>query len=67
MTKINNVYFEYSQQVYNIQSPNEVVPVVLKYIQPQTVLDLGCGIGFWLKVFASSGVQEYLGIDGEYV
>jgi hypothetical protein len=31
------------------------------------VLDVGCGIGTWLRVFEEHGVADYLGIDGDYV
>ena len=41
-----------------------VVPVVLNHIQPRTVIDVGCGEGWWAKAFADLGGCEVLGLDG---
>jgi SAM-dependent methyltransferase len=49
------------------RSARAVVPVVLEYVQPCSVLDVGCGLGTWLRVFAERGVSEILGVDGDYV
>jgi SAM-dependent methyltransferase len=48
-------------------APREVVPVVLKFVRPDTVLDIGCGIGTWLKAFEEHGIIEYIGVDGNYI
>jgi SAM-dependent methyltransferase len=34
---------------------------------PQSVVDVGCGIGTWLSVFYEQGISDILGIDGAYV
>ena len=44
-----------------------VVPIVMEHIGPRAVVDLGCGSGIWLATFARHGVQDYLGIDGEWI
>ena len=49
------------------QSAKEVVPLVLELIQPQSVVDVGCGSGEWLSVFKQHGINDILGIDGDYV
>lgn len=49
------------------RSAEEIVPLVLEYVQPRSVADVGCGIGTWLSVFKRHGVKEVLGMDGEYV
>ena len=36
-------------------------------IQPSTAIDVGCGVGTWLAVLAESGVDDFWGIDGDYV
>lgn len=41
-----------------------VVPVVLQYIQPATVVDVGCGEGWWAKTFADLAGSHVLGLDG---
>jgi SAM-dependent methyltransferase len=51
----------------SIESARGVVPIVMELIQPRSVVDVGCGIGAWLAVFAEHNVADYVGIDGEYV
>lgn len=48
-------------------SARSVVPMVIRLLEPKSVLDLGCGTGAWLSVFAENGVQDIFGIDGDYV
>jgi SAM-dependent methyltransferase len=39
----------------------------LRYVQPRSVIDVGCGLGTWLTVFIEHGVMDVWGVDGEYV
>ncbi len=48
-------------------SARAVMPVVLDLLRPRSVVDLGCGEGAWLSVVRDLGIQDILGIDGEYV
>jgi len=49
------------------QSAQEIVPLILNWISPQSIVDVGCGDGTWLSVFSSYGVEDILGIDGDYI
>jgi SAM-dependent methyltransferase len=51
----------------SLRSAREIVPVVLEFVRPRRVVDVGCGVGQWLSVFSESGVEEVLGVDGDYV
>lgn len=51
----------------SISSAAKIIPFVLQYIQPESVIDIGCGNGTWLKVWKEKGVDEILGIDGDYI
>lgn len=63
----------YSKNFFNInkrgslKSARQIVPLVLKLIEPRSVIDVGCGMGAWLSVFKSGGVDDIFGIDGDYV
>ena len=48
------------------RSARQVAPLVMQHLKPQSVLDVGCGTGTWLKVFAELGA-DIMGIDGAYV
>jgi SAM-dependent methyltransferase len=43
------------------------VPLIVQLLQPSGVVDVGCGQGEWLKVFAEFGVSDYQGIDGKHI
>ena len=66
---------EYSPDFYETirqgcrSSAEAVVPIVLEQLQPYepaTVVDVGCGEGWWGKAFQDAGC-EVLGLDGDYV
>jgi SAM-dependent methyltransferase len=44
-----------------------VVPHVLQLLAPRGVVDVGCGLGTWQRAFQEHGIQQILGIDGEYL
>lgn len=48
-------------------SAKEIVPLVLDLIPCKQVIDVGCGDGTWLRVFKEHGVEDILGVDGDYV
>jgi SAM-dependent methyltransferase len=59
--------YVHTEIVHNLNSPREVVPLIMNLFYPKSVLDVGCGLGTWLRVFEEGGVIDYLGVDGEYV
>lgn len=59
--------FFQNNQKFSYQSAREIVPLVLNLVNCHTIVDVGCGDGVWLKVFQEHGVEDILGIDGEYV
>jgi SAM-dependent methyltransferase len=59
--------FYLKREVGSERSAEIVVPLVLSLLQPSSVIDVGCGTGTWLSVFRRHGIQDVLGVDGEYV
>lgn len=63
----------YSAQFYKTQvggsarSAAAVVPLVLSLLPIKSVVDVGCGVAPWAAEFFAKGVQDILGVDGEYV
>jgi SAM-dependent methyltransferase len=49
----------------SLDSANIVIPFLLRYLQPRSVLDLGCKHGEWLVAFKRFGAGRVLGIDLE--
>ena len=59
--------FYKDQSVGSRRSAEAIVPLVLTLIKPQSVIDVGCGLGIWLSVFKEFGVKDVFGIDGDHV
>jgi len=57
----------HTEDVHNFKAAEEIIPFILSLLHPKSVVDVGCGIGTWLKVFKDNGVTEILGIDSWYV
>jgi SAM-dependent methyltransferase len=69
----NSVAGYYGSEFYkkqsggSFESASVIVPLVLRLFKVNSVVDVGCGVGGWLHEFATNGVSDYLGIDGDYV
>jgi SAM-dependent methyltransferase len=61
----DDFYNDHSQM--SISSAEEIIPKVFDYIKPRSVVDIGCGIGTWLKVWEKFDVNDVLGVDGDYI
>ena len=66
MTAYTTEFFDRHRE-WSFQSAKQVVPLVTELVQPASVVDVGCGDGTWLQIFMEQGVQDTLGIDGDYV
>lgn len=51
----------------SLRSARIIVPIVLELIQPESVVDVGCGTGEFLSVFRENGIKTILGIDGPWI
>jgi hypothetical protein len=50
-----------------LESARIIVPRLLRLVRAQSVIDIGCGLGAWLKVFQENGVKNIRGLDGNYI
>lgn len=55
-----------NQEDGSVASAEAIVPIVLSLVPAKKVIDIGCGVGTWLSVFAKHGVA-ILGVDGTWV
>ena len=62
----------YDEEFYKAQAENsyksaqQVLPYVRSLLKPKSVLDVGCGVGTWLKVWSELGA-EIQGIDSNQI
>lgn len=50
-----------------LESARVVASVVTDLFKPESVVDIGCGLGAWLRAFQEEGAQTLRGLDGDYV
>lgn len=62
----NNTFFDYIDGGART-SAQKMIEVVQPLLNPQSVLDLGCGRGVWLAEWQAAGVNRCMGVDGDYV
>lgn len=66
--KIYNDAFYTEQEGGSFSSATRILPFINQLLNPKSVLDVGCGVGHWLKIWKEVlGVQEIQGIEGEYL
>ncbi|MDB5357476.1 MAG: hypothetical protein JWN24_3929 [Phycisphaerales bacterium] len=51
----------------SLRSAREIIPLLFKFVRPQSVVDVGCGLGAWLAIFGEHGVTNVAGIDVNYI
>ena len=57
----------HTSEIHNLKAPTEIVPYIFDLFKPQSVVDVGCGLGTFLHVFKQQGVNRVIGIDGSWV
>ncbi len=64
---------DYNEEFYTkndldrFDSANEILSIFFNYYRPQSIIDIGCGLGHWLKIAKDKGVDDIMGYDGHYV
>ena len=62
-----NPKYIHTEKIHNFSAAEVIVPFIVELIKPTSVIDIGCGIGTWLKVFQENGIKHIKGIDGDYI
>ena len=62
-----SVPYIHDEIVHNSGAAEQVLPVLFEVYNPQSILDVGCGLGNWIQVAKKMGVNDITGVDGDYV
>jgi len=63
----------YSKKFYDnktkktLESAKQIIPLILRLINPKSVVDIGCARGEFLSVFRERGINNILGVEGKWV
>lgn len=55
------------QRESNRASALKILAILFEYVQPQSALDIGCGLGTWLAAARALGVDQIRGVDGDWL
>ena len=53
-----------TEEADTARSAGRILEILFRYYRPRSVLDVGCGLGTWLKVAEALGVREIRGLEG---
>jgi len=59
-------FYEY-QQAGSLKSAREMLPALAAIYPFRTVVDVGDGVGTWLRAAAEQGAEDLVGIEGDWV
>lgn len=66
MTTYNKDFYD-SYRVASHLSASLYLGEIFKAVQPRSLLDVGCGVGTWLRAAKELGIADVYGVDGDYV
>ncbi len=66
MTVYNEEFYK-AQIDESMKSAQHVIPALFRRYKPNSVIDIGCGMGCWLKTCLDQGATDIQGFDGDYV
>jgi hypothetical protein len=67
MTLIYDGAFYSQQREGSKRSARIILPIIFDLIKPQSIVDVGCGVGTWLSVAGELGVRNLTGFEGNWV
>jgi hypothetical protein len=59
-----SVEYNHEQNLHTLTGPQAALPLILEGSKPQSLLDVGCGLGTWMKAALELGIPDVIGVDG---
>jgi SAM-dependent methyltransferase len=59
-----SIYYKHSQSPHTVEGAAAALSYLLKDSWPKSILDVGCGLGTWLKGAIERGITDVYGVDG---
>lgn len=61
---MQNINYNHSKNLHVLDGPSAIFPIINNIYKPNSILDVGCGLGTWLKIVSGYGIEDFFGIDG---
>jgi len=58
------VDYDHQKNLHTENGPRAALPLIFGDWKPNSLLDVGCGLGTWLKAAVEFGIPDIFGIDG---
>lgn len=59
--------YKHNTQAHNLKAAKIILPILFDVYHPKSVLDVGCGLGSWIKVCQDDFNVDICGIDGPWL
>ena len=59
-----SIDYDHSANLHSLDGPRAALPKLFPVGLPESILDVGCGTGTWLRAAIDSGISDVIGIDG---
>jgi SAM-dependent methyltransferase len=57
----------YEELEWARESAREILSILVRWLAPKSLVDVGCGTGNWVAAALELGIDDVLGVDGEWV
>jgi len=58
------VEYNHEQNLHTLEGPRKALPLIFADGRPESVLDVGCGQGTWVRAALDYGISDVYGLDG---
>lgn len=58
------VDFDHRLSAPSLEGVRAALPILLSRLRPQSILDVGCGLGAWVRAALDTGIDDVIGLDG---
>ena len=65
--KVSLSTYIHTTEIHNMDSPRAIVPELIRLFNPSSIVDMGCGLGTFVRAFKEEGISDVLGVDGPWV
>lgn len=64
---MEKIKYLHSPSPESYKSAKKIVSFLVSKLNPRNVIDIGCGVGIFLKEFSKLGIKDVYGVDGSWL
>jgi hypothetical protein len=58
------IHYSHHKNIHGTEGPKVALPIILRGKTPNSLIDVGCGIGTWMAAAVDAGITDVRGLDG---